>query len=70
MKRIPWKKANEVPRQVIYNMDEVGTDTTKRRAKVIASSAEMMRHFQITPEGDGKMNMHITACIMMRADGK
>jgi hypothetical protein len=70
MKRIPWKRAKEVPRQVIYNMDEVGTDTTKRRAKVIASAEEMMRHFQITPEGDGKMNMHITACITTRADGE
>jgi hypothetical protein len=70
MKRIPWKRAKKLPRQVIYNMDEVGTDTTKRRAKVIASAEEMMRHFQITPEGDGKMNMHITACITTRADGK
>jgi hypothetical protein len=70
MDRIPWKRAKDVPRNVIYNMDEVGTDTTKRRAKVIASAEEMMRHFQITPEGDGKMNMHITACITTRADGK
>jgi hypothetical protein len=70
MKKVPWKRAKKVPRQVIYNMDEVGTDTTKRRAKVIASAEEMMRHFQITPEGDGKMNMHITACITTRADGE
>jgi hypothetical protein len=70
MKRIPWKRAKKVPRNVIYNMDEVGTDTTKRRAKVIANAEEMMRHFQITPEGDGKMNMHITACITTRADGE
>jgi hypothetical protein len=70
MKRIPWKCAKRVPRQVIYNMDKVGTDTTKRWAKVIASAEEMMRHFQITPEGDGKMNMHITACITTRADGE
>jgi hypothetical protein len=59
-----------VPRQVIYNMDEVRTDSTKRWAKVIASAEEMLQHFQITPEGHGKMNMHITACITTRANGK
>jgi hypothetical protein len=45
-------------------MDKVGTNTTKRRAKVIARAEEMMRHFQITPEGDRKMNMHIMHALL------
>ncbi len=70
MGKIPWKSFSEVPNDVIYNMDEVGNDTTKRRSKVIADVTTMTRMFQLTPEGDGKMNMHITACITTRADGK
>jgi hypothetical protein len=30
----------------------------------------MIRNFLLTPEGDGRMNMHITACITTRSDGK
>jgi hypothetical protein len=70
MGKIPWKSFSEVPNDVIYNMDEVGNDTTKRRSKVIADVTTMTRMFQLTPEGDGKINMHITACITSRADGK
>jgi hypothetical protein len=52
-------------------MDEVGTNTTKRMAKVfLASSNYRSRLFSITPEGgDGRMNMHVTACITTRGDG-
>ena len=66
--RIPWKSAAEVPLEVWYNMDEVGTDTTKHRNKVIAPST-IMRLFAQTPEGDGKMNMHVTAFVTTRGDG-
>jgi hypothetical protein len=68
--KVPWKSYSDIPADKLYNMDEVGSDTTKRRAKVIASANNMARLFQVTPEGDGKMNMHITACITTRADGK
>jgi hypothetical protein len=70
MGKVPWKNFSEVPKDVIYNMDEVGNDTTKRRSKVLADRETPARLFQVTPEGDGKMNMHITACITTRADGK
>ncbi len=54
----------------MYNMDEVGTDTTKHRRKVIADKRNpFQRIFTITPEGD-RMKGHITACITTRADGK
>jgi hypothetical protein len=51
-------------------MDEVGSDTTKHRSKVIADAGAIIRKYQETKEGDGKMNMHITACLTTRADGE
>jgi hypothetical protein len=48
-------------------MDEVGNDTTKRQSKKAIADVEIMACiFQLTPEGDGKTNMHIT----IHADGK
>jgi len=32
---LPWKTYNEIPSDSIYNMDELGNDTTKHRNKVI-----------------------------------
>jgi hypothetical protein len=68
--KIPWKNYCDIPSNCIYNMDEVGTDTTKHRRKVIADKRNVFqRIFTITPEGD-RMKGHITACITSRADGK
>jgi hypothetical protein len=68
--KIPWQNYCDIPSQYIYNMDEVGTDTTKHRRKVIADKRNIFqRIFTITPEGD-RMKGHITACITTRADGK
>jgi hypothetical protein len=67
--KIPWKDYCDIPSSCIYNMDEVGTDTTKHRRKVIADKRNpFSRIFTITPEGD-RMKGHITACITTRADG-
>ena len=51
-------------------MDEVGTDTTKHRSKLIADATLLRRVFQLTPEGDSKMSMHITACITTCGNGR
>jgi hypothetical protein len=68
--KVPWKNYRDIPSNRIYNMDEVGTDTTKHRRKVIADKRNpFQRIFTITPEGD-RMKGHITACITTRADGK
>jgi hypothetical protein len=68
--KIPWKNYSEIPSNCIYNMDEVGTDTTKHRRKVIADKRNIFqRIFTITPEGD-RMKGHTTACITTRADGE
>jgi hypothetical protein len=49
----------------LFNMDEVGNETTKYRSKIVADKVAIMaRMFQRRPEGDGKMNMHVTACII------
>jgi hypothetical protein len=70
MGKIPWKLFLEVPRDAIYNMDKVGNDTTKNRFKGIADVETMACMFQLTLEGDGKMNIHITTCITTCANGK
>jgi hypothetical protein len=65
-----WKSYKDIPAECIYNMDEVGTDTTKHRSKVLCHADTTIRKYCRTKEGDGKMNMHITACLTTRADGK
>jgi len=35
MKKIPWQTYEEIPSHSIYNMDELGNDTTKHRNKVL-----------------------------------
>ena len=54
----------------LYNMDEVAVDTTQHRNKVICSKEYAKRCFSITPEGDGKMNFHVSIALTTRADGK
>jgi hypothetical protein len=68
--KVPWKRYKDVPCERIYNMDEASTDTTKHRSKIIADAAAIIRKYTETPEGDDHMNMHITACLTTRADGK
>jgi hypothetical protein len=69
MKLVPWKAYKDIPAESLYNMDEVGTDTTKHRSKIICDAAATIRHYCQTNSGDNKMNMHITACLTTRADG-
>ena len=54
----------------LYNMGECAMDTTRSKKKVICSHEDMKRLFRITPEGDGKMNVHVTIALTSRADGK
>ena len=54
----------------IYNMDEVAVDTIQHRNKVICSKEFAKRCFSVTPEGDGKMNFHVSIALTTRADGK
>ena len=67
--KIPWKNYNSIPSGNIYNMDEVGVDTTKHRNKIVSSKQFKSRAFTVTKEGDNKMNMHITCCLTSRGDG-
>jgi hypothetical protein len=67
---VEWKSFKDVPAEDMLNMDEVGADTTKHRKNVIADKvADWARIFQVTPEGDGKMNMHVTLCITTCGNG-
>jgi len=33
--KLPWQKYSDIPPNVIYNMDELGNDTTKHHNKII-----------------------------------
>ena len=66
---IPWKRYVDVPGSNLYNMDEVGSDTTKRRGEVVSDATDDNRKYTVTPEGD-KMSFHVTGCLTSRGDGK
>jgi hypothetical protein len=71
MGHVSWKSYKEIPKDNLFNMDEVGNDTTKHRSKIVADKvATMARMFQMTPEGDGKTSMHVTSCITTGANGR
>ena len=64
------KSYSEFKSNAIYNMDECALDTSKTRRKIICSKEGVKRLFQITPEGDGKMHVHISIALTSRADGE
>jgi hypothetical protein len=66
--KIPWKDCRDIPPECIHNMDEVGSDPTKHRRKIVGDKQNVSRAFTITPEGD-RMNGHVTVCVATRADG-
>jgi len=75
--QLPWWSYLEIPASSIYNMDELGNDTTKHRNKILqkrtntgTEQANATRTFMRTSEGDGRMPWHITVCLTTRADGK
>lgn len=69
MGKMKWKSFSEIPSKFIYNMDELASDTTKRRDKVATDCDSSLRTFTITPEGD-RMPFHVTICLTTRADGQ
>jgi hypothetical protein len=68
MGKMKWKSFSEIPSKFIYNMDELASDTTKRRDKIATDRDSSLRTFTITPEGD-RMPFHVTVCLTTRADG-
>jgi hypothetical protein len=60
------KSFSDVPAHCKYGMDEVGTDTTKRMGKILVPAKLLGLLFQITPEGDNKMNHHITLYVLLQ----
>ena len=64
------KTFSEFKSNTIYNMDKLALDTTKRSQKVLCSKKQIRRLFMITPDGDDKMNMHISIALSTIADGK
>jgi len=67
--KVPWTNFKDIPNECLYNMDELATDTTQHKQKVIGDKQNKARTFIITPKGDGKMNHHITVCLTSRTDG-
>jgi hypothetical protein len=65
-----WKNFSEIPAKFKYNMDEVGSNTTRQRGPTVGPSEDdRKRLFTITPEGD-KMPFHVTMCLTIRSDGQ
>ena len=66
-------KFADVSSDVLYNIDEISLDTTKRtRQKILAEKSKVSQCpiFRRTFEGDGKMVRHASIMICSRADGK
>jgi len=77
MGQLPWRSYIEIPASLIYNMDELGNDTTKHRNKILqkktntgTEQVNATRMFMHTSKGDGRMLWHITVCLMTHTDGK
>ena len=70
MNLIPWKSFSDVPKENKYNMDELATDTSGHRRKIVGCANHLGRLFQLTPEGDGRMPFHITICLTTNCSGK
>ena len=66
---IKWKSFADIPPRLTCNMDEVGSDTTKRWNKAVKDADATICVFTIAPEGD-KMPFHATACVTSRSDGQ
>ena len=64
----PWSKWAEVDAAFIDNMDEMGTDNTRHRDKMLIPKEIAHRIFQSTPEGD-KTARHITLAVFSKANG-
>jgi len=67
--KVPWSHYKDIPNECLYNMDELATDMTQHKQKVIGEKQNRSRTFIITPEGDRKMNHHVMVCLTSRADG-
>ena len=48
----PWTRWEEVPARFKYNMDEMGTDPTQHRNKIVLPRWIVERLFQTTPQGN------------------
>ena len=70
MGKIPWRTYKDIPKENLYNADEVATNTYDHRRKIIGIASKLGRAFQITPGGDGRMPFHITSMITSCASGK
>lgn len=69
--RSKYQSFSDIPKHLIYNMDELASDTTKHRGKFIVGKDEgvQVRGFTVTPEGD-HMPFHVSIALTTRADGK
>jgi hypothetical protein len=65
-----WESFKDDANKDKLNTDEVGADTAKHRKRVIANKvADWAWVFQVTPEGNGKMNNYVMLCIMTCGNG-
>lgn len=71
--KAPWRSPAEIPSSCIFNMDEVGLDTSKGLGKIFVcpnkNKLVQTNSFLQTKEGD-KMSRHITICLTSCANGE
>ena len=60
----PWKSWEEVPARFKYNMDEMSTDPTNHRNKIVLSKNTMEQLMQCTPQGKVK-NLQVLFCFVL-----
>ena len=70
MNKVPWCIYAEIPKENLYNIDEVATNCYNHRRKIIYRASRLGRAFEMTPGGDGHMPYHITPCLMSCANGE
>ena len=68
---MPWKCFNDLPPEVLYNMDELAANPQEHRRPILAPKDlhSQLRHWQVSPEGDGRMALHISICLTTCAAG-
>ena len=65
----PWKTWKEVDSANKGNLDEMSSDQTQHREKIIMPEEILQRIFQMTYDGD-KAKRHVSLVVFSRSDGK
>lgn len=63
MGKVPLSPFDNIPKENIYNMDKLATDTSGHNQKIIGHHRSPWRAFKTTPEGVNRILFHVTICL-------